>query len=86
MSHDHSHSHGTVHDHSHEMSLEEKLTTLLTHWVDHNNSHKDNFVSWAEKAREGGLEEIARLLDDAGTLSEKVSQSLEKARGALESS
>ena len=80
MSHDHTHDH----HHSPEMSLEEKLTTLLNHWVDHNNSHKDNFISWSEKAKEGGLEEIAQLLQEAGSLSEKVSQSLEKARGTLE--
>ncbi len=85
-SHDHDHSHGH-HDHGHSdipMSLEEKLTTLLAHWVDHNESHKDNFVAWADRAEGGSLSEVAAHLKEAGALSCQVTEALKKARKALE--
>ena len=84
--HDHDHSHGH-HDHGHSdspMGLEEKLITLLSHWVDHNESHKDNFVAWADRAEEGNFSEVARHLKEAGALSHQVTEALKKARKALE--
>ncbi len=68
------------------MSLEQKLATLFAHWVDHNESHKDNFLSWATKARDQGLLEIAGHLEEAGRLSEQVTAELKKARDGLEKS
>ena len=65
------------------MSLEEKLSTLFAHWVDHNESHKDNFLSWAEKAGQGDLEEVAKYLKEAGDLSCRVTEALKKAKQAL---
>ncbi|MCF8091974.1 MAG: hypothetical protein K9K21_02835 [Desulfotignum sp.] len=87
MTHDHHHDHGSSrshsHDHAHEegqrMSLKEKLEVLLSHWVDHNDSHKDNFYSWAQKAKEAGLEKTALHLEQAGDLSEQVTRQLEQA-------
>lgn len=88
--HDHSHSHSDHHHHHHHdhgdapMSLEDKLATLFAHWVDHNESHKDNFLSWADKAAEGNLEAVAAHLKEAGELSCKVTDALKKAKQALE--
>ncbi|WP_022669174.1 hypothetical protein [Desulfospira joergensenii] len=84
-SHDNDHDHGHSHDHSHdgEMSMEEKLATLLSHWVDHNESHKDNYLSWADKARQSGLADIASSLREACRLSGEVTRALEKAKNAL---
>lgn len=81
--HDHNHSHDHGHSHSHEMSLEEKLGVLLSHWVDHNDSHKDNFYSWAQKAGQAGFDKIAVHLKQAGDLSEKVTEQLTLARKNL---
>lgn len=89
--HDHgkSHSHGQGHDHDHdsdskpEMSTQEKLAVLLSHWVDHNDSHKDNFYSWAKKAEQAGLDGIAFHLKQAGDLSEKVTEHLREAEEKL---
>lgn len=90
-SHDHGHSHDHAHDHGHtaghshthasgpEMSTKEKIGVLLSHWVGHNDSHKDNFYSWAKKAEQDGLGEIAGHLKQAGDLSEKVTEQLKKA-------
>lgn len=85
--HDHDHSHGHSHDHSHdpvkEMTLEQKLNTLFAHWIAHNDSHKDNFLSWAGKARDAGLTEVAASLEQAGSLSQEVTKKLEAALANL---
>ncbi len=99
MNHDHNHDHGGshshnnthdhehTHDHGHEdgkiMSIEEKLAVLFSHWVDHNDSHKDNFFSWAKKAEDAGLKKIAAHLEQAGALSEKVTRELKQAQKIL---
>jgi hypothetical protein len=84
--HGHHHSHGPDHDHDHaqEMSLKEKLEILLSHWVDHNDSHKENFYSWAKKAEKAGLQKIAAHLEQAGALSENVTEQLKQARENLD--
>lgn len=90
--HDHgkSHSHGQGHGHDRdsdskpEMSTKQKLAVLLSHWVDHNDSHKDNFYSWAEKAEQAGLDGIAAHLRQAGDLSEQVTQQLRQAEEKLD--
>ena len=88
-SHDHDHGHPHHHHHSHgeggEMSMEEKLNTLFSHWIGHNDSHKDNFFSWAQKAREAGLDSVALDLEEAGTLSDKVTAKLKEAHQRLKS-
>lgn len=87
--HNHSHSH-KKHDHSHEhhsegeMSLSEKFSILLKNWIEHNNSHKESYLSWAEKAESdksgiGNLSEAARLLRQTAELSEKITENLENA-------
>ncbi len=80
-SHDHSHSHG----HSHELTFEQKLEKLFEHWIDHNNSHKDTFFTWAQRAREAGLNEVAQHIETAGNLSQDVTQQLEGAMDKLKS-
>ncbi len=81
--HHHSHHHGHDHGHSKELSFEEKLETLFAHWIDHNNSHMDNFISWAQKAKDASLDEVAKNLEQAGSLSREITQKLEDALEAL---
>jgi hypothetical protein len=77
--HTHSHDHAHTHDAKPDMSTKEKLAVLLAHWVDHNDSHKDNYYSWAKKAKQAGLDTIAAHLKQAGDLSEQVTQQLKQA-------
>ncbi|MBF0411411.1 MAG: hypothetical protein HQK70_01720 [Desulfamplus sp.] len=93
--HDHSHSHSDHHHHdehkqSHDhhsesaMSLGQKFSLLLKNWIDHNNSHKESYISWAEKAEsdksEGqNLSEAAILLRKTAELSERITENLESA-------
>ena len=95
-SHEHSHSHDHGHSHSHdapqtkttegEMSMEDKLLTLFGHWIAHNDSHKDNFNTWADRAKQAGLDASALALEEAGRLSQQVTDKLKEALAALESS
>ncbi len=78
--HSHSHDHNHVHDsHSHELTLEQKLETLLGHWIDHNDSHKDTFFTWARRAKKEGINDAAVNLEKAGQLSEQITQHLKDA-------
>ena len=85
--HDHDHNHDHEHNHTHdqakEMTLEQKLITLFSHWIGHNDSHKDNYLSWADKAKEAGLTEVASCLEQAGSLSQEVTKKLEAALANL---
>jgi ferritin len=90
MTHDHDHSHDSKHTHAHshshadEMSLEEKLEKLVAHWIDHNDSHKETFLTWAQRAQEHGLDGVAQKINQAGTLSEQVTLLLKQTLSELE--
>ncbi|MCK5311408.1 MAG: hypothetical protein KAJ62_04835 [Desulfobacteraceae bacterium] len=84
MNHHHSHDHDHDHHHHHshetkELSFKEKLSTLFQHWIDHNSSHKESYLSWADKADKENLSEIVTYLKEAGNLSDKINLKLEKA-------
>jgi hypothetical protein len=75
--HDHDHTHS--HDQVHELTLEQKLEKLLGHWINHNESHKDTFFTWAQRAKGEGIDQIALDLEKAGQLSQEVTQQLKDA-------
>jgi len=66
----HSHEH-TGHTHEHEEKVKAvpddlaKLCILLPHWIEHNEEHAASFREWAGKAREMGLETVARQIEEA---------------------
>ena len=64
----------------------DKLRVLLPHWVEHNRSHKAEFVKWAAAARAEGLEDVASLIEKAveglDGADEALSQALAKVGGA----
>ena len=65
------------------MSLKEKLDKLVSHWIDHNDSHKETFFTWADRAKNEGIETVAEKIEQAGQLSEQVSQLLKQAHEEL---
>lgn len=81
--HDHHHSHDHSHSHSHELTFEQKLEKLFGHWIDHNDSHKDTFITWAQRAKEAGFDDISDRLGQVGELSEKVTTLLKEAQSLL---
>jgi len=83
-SHDHNgHSHDHDHGHSHELTFEQKLEKLFGHWIDHNDSHKDTFFTWAKRAEEAGLSLVAEKIEKAGQLSTEVTRQLQDALDTL---
>jgi len=69
--HDHDHHH---HDTESPMSFDEKLLKLLDHWIRHNDDHAENYKTWAEKARENSMGEVASLLEDVADMSQALTQ------------
>lgn len=61
----------------------EKLRVLLPHWVEHNRSHKAEFVKWAAEARKDGLEEVAALIEKAAAGLDSADAALTNALGKV---
>ena len=57
----------------------EKLQMLLTHWLQHNESHGSEYLKWAEVAREDGHATTAEFIEQAVGLLKKADESLGKA-------
>lgn len=65
------------------MSMEEKITTLLKHWIDHNNSHMETYQSWAQKAEDASLAQVAGLLKETAEASGEITEKLNAALKAI---
>ena len=84
-SHSHENSHSHSHTHSHELSFEQKLEKLFSHWIDHNNSHKETFMTWAQRAKEANLTAVAENIEKAAQMSEELTKSLQEGLKTLNS-
>ena len=89
--HSHSHDHGHTHGHTHaaapsqgELTFEQKLKSLFSHWINHNDSHQDNYLSWSKKAADADLPETAACLKEAAEVSAEVTRILAKALESLD--
>jgi len=85
----HDHDHGD-HDHSHaphthsqgqpgEMSFEEKMATLLDHWLKHNADHAENYREWAQKAAQNHMEDVGKLLEEMADMTMEMNRKLASA-------
>jgi len=61
-----------------------KLSKLLKHWADHNNSHKESFKKWRDVAKNKGLDSIVDNLNKAIEMMEKCNEYLLEANKELE--
>ena len=57
----------------------EKLQMLLTHWLQHNESHGAEYIKWAEVARQEGHLATAESIEQAVDLLAKADKALGKA-------
>ena len=73
---------GSDHDQS-GMETLQKLQILLEHWIEHGDSHRENYREWAEKASGAGEEEIAREIHLAIEDNESLKKHLQRARSIL---
>jgi hypothetical protein len=83
MSHHHNHNHHhDNHGHNHnfaDKSIKEKLNILVSHWIEHNNSHMNEYEKWQKRAKEEGeialaeiLKEVCNKVKDIDTLYKKL--------------
>ena len=78
----HTHSHGHDHDQAGNETLA-KLQIMLEHWIEHGDSHAENYREWAEKASAAGEEEIAKEIHLAINDNEAVKSHLKRAKAIL---
>lgn len=57
----------------------EKLQVLISHWLQHNESHGKEYATWAEIARQAGHATTAENIEQAVDLLAKADKALEKA-------
>ena len=73
-----------VHDEIHgEMAFEDKIIKLLTHWKRHNDDHAGTYEKWAERAREKGLDLVARKIFSAAEKTTLINRELKEALKVL---
>ena len=60
-----------------------KLTKLLRHWADHNDSHKESFIKWRDIAKEYDLNEIVEKINQAIEMMDKSTRFLLDAESLL---
>ena len=67
------------------MDQKKKLSVVVEHWIEHNESHKGEYKRWAQTAGELGLDSVKAEIEEAvGKLSQS-NQHLEKALKAIPS-
>jgi nickel/cobalt exporter len=57
----------------------EKLQKLLTHWLQHNESHGQEYAKWAAVARQAGHPATAESIEQAVDFLAKADKAFEKA-------
>jgi len=62
------------------MDQKKRLSIVIEHWVEHNESHMDEYKRWAQTAGELGLDSVKVAIEKA---MEKISQSNEHLQKAL---
>lgn len=77
----HNYSHGN--DQPHETETLRKLLVMLDHWIEHDDSHMENYREWAVRASQMGEEEIAKEIHFAISENESVKNHLKRAKAIL---
>ncbi len=65
------------------MDQKEKLSVVIEHWIEHNQSHLGEYKKWAETAGDLGFDSVKAEIEEAMG---KISQSnhhLERAKRAM---
>lgn len=66
------------------MEIEHKLHHLLPHWIEHNDAHAAAYGEWAAKARDAGLTDVAKGIEEAMGAMSQANGSLKKLLDRLE--
>ena len=68
------------------MEERSKLSTIIAHWVEHNQSHIGEYEKWAQRAGVLGLEPVKTEIENAIRKLSQANHHLEKALKAFTSS
>jgi hypothetical protein len=61
------------------MGKGEKVPIVIGHWIEHNESHGEDYRRWAEIAREEGLERVEALILEAVSYIRSANEKLKEA-------
>jgi hypothetical protein len=65
------------------MDEKKKLSVVIDHWIEHNESHMTEYRKWAQKAKELGLSSVTGDIEEAVKNLMKCNESLQKALKVL---
>jgi hypothetical protein len=66
------------------MDQKKKLTVVIEHWIEHNESHGGEYKKWAHTAGELGLDSVKAEIEEAMGKISQVNQHLAKALKTLQ--
>jgi hypothetical protein len=65
------------------MDQKKKLSVVIEHWIEHNESHMGEYKKWAQTAGELGLDLVKNEIEGAMEMISQSNKHLEKALKAL---
>lgn len=66
------------------MEQKKKLSVVIEHWIEHNESHKGEYKKWAQTAGELGLDSVKAEIEEAMGKISQSNQHLVKALNTLQ--
>ena len=66
------------------MDQKKKLSVVIEHWIEHNESHKGEYKKWAQTAGELGLDSVRAEIEEAMGKISQSNQHLMKALKTLQ--
>ena len=61
------------------MDQKKKLSVIIEHWIEHNESHMNEYKKWAQTAKELGLDSVRARIEKAMEMLVQSNKHLEKA-------
>ncbi|MDI6761517.1 MAG: hypothetical protein QME83_00665 [Thermodesulfobacteriota bacterium] len=65
------------------MEEKKRLSVVIDHWIEHNESHMAEYRKWAQKAEELGLDVVKAEIEGAVEKLDQCNHSLQKALKGL---
>lgn len=62
----------------------DRLKVLISHWIEHNREHAQTYREWAEKTEAISRRDIATILHEISSETERMNDLFEKVRGLLQ--
>jgi len=66
------------------MEQKKKLSVVIEHWIEHNESHRGEYKKWAQTAGELGLDSVRAEIEEAIEKISQANQHLAKAEKILQ--